>query len=298
VKAFPRRAPVLAAFGLAAAVRGIVEREAEISFAICALRGMASMLRAVNGTESAGGVQVIARAAQVLRALEGEPHGLSLTQLAERVGLPRSTVHRIVAALTAEGLLASASATGRVRIGPEFARLAGAGAAEFWRPVEPFMRRLHDQLGETVDCGMLDGTQVRVIHVIPTTRHMLRAIADVGQAFPLYCTAKGKALLAAMDRTAALRMLPSVLHSYTPHTPTSVAAVEAALDKTAESGVAYDYEEATLGICAAAVAVREPSGVLLTISVVVPAQRYRDAEDAITAALLEVRRDALAAFSG
>ena len=250
----------------------------------------------VRGTESASGVQVIARAAQVLRALEGEPQGLSLAQLAERVGLPRSTVHRIVTALAAEGLLASVSATGGVRIGPEFARLA-AGWAEFWRPVEPFMQQLYERLGETVDCGVLEGSQVRVVHVIPTTRHMLRAIADVGQSFPLYCTAKGKALLAALDRPAALRVLPSVLHRYTAHTLASRPALEAELDKTAEAGVAYDFEEATLGICAAAIAAREPSGVLLTISVVVPAQRFRDAEAAITRALRQARRDMLAAFS-
>ncbi len=254
------------------------------------------ILPAVTGTESAGGVQVIARAAQVLRALESEPQGLSLAQLAERVGLPRSTVHRIVTALAAEGLVASVSPTGRVRIGPEFARLA-AGAVEFWRPVEPFMRRLHDQLGETVDCGILDGNQVRVVHVIPTTRHMLRAIADIGQSFPLYCTAKGKALLAALDRPAALRMLPSVLHQYTARTLTSAAAIEADLDKVTETGVAYDFEEATLGICAAAIAVREPAGMLLTISVVVPAQRFLGAQAAITGALQQARVDALAAFS-
>ena len=258
--------------------------------------GPKGILPAVTGSDSAGGVQVIARAAQVLRALEGEPQGLSLAQLSERVGLPRSTVHRIMAALTAEGLLATVSSTGRVCIGPEFARLA-AGATEFWRPAEPFMRKLHDQLGETVDCGMLDSSQVRVIHVIPTTRHMLRAIADIGQSFPLYCTAKGKALLAAVDRPAALRMLPSVLHRYTLHTLTSVAAIEADLDKAAETGVAYDVEEATLGICAAAIAVREPSGTLLTISVVVPAQRFPEAEAEITGALRKARDDMLAEFS-
>jgi DNA-binding IclR family transcriptional regulator len=258
---------------------------------------LTSILPAVKGTGPAGGVQVIARAAQMLRALEGEPRGLSLAQIAERVGLPRSTVHRIVTALAAEGLLASVSSTGRVRIGPEFARPAAAGPAELWRPVEPFMQRLHDQLGETIDCGMLDGSQVRVIHVIPTTRYMLRAIAEVGQSFPLYCTAKGKALLAALDRPVALRKLPSTLHSYTPHTLTSVAAIEADLAKVAETGVAYDREEATLGICAVGIAVREPSGVLLTVSVVVPAQRYPAAEPAITAALREIRSDAFDAFS-
>src|SRR4051794_23454839 len=72
----------------------------------------------------ANGVQVIARAAQILRALDGEPDGLSLSALSERLGLPRSTVHRVVSALSAEGLVAAASPNGRVRLGPELARLA------------------------------------------------------------------------------------------------------------------------------------------------------------------------------
>ena len=61
--------------------------------------------------KSAGmGVQVIARAASVLRALEGKPDGLSLAQIAREVGLARSTVQRIVAALAAEDFV-SRSAT-------------------------------------------------------------------------------------------------------------------------------------------------------------------------------------------
>lgn len=70
------------------------------------------------------GVQVIARAGQVLRTLDLEDEGLSLAQLAERIGLARSTMHRIVTALATEGMLATASTDGRVRAGPEFARLA------------------------------------------------------------------------------------------------------------------------------------------------------------------------------
>ena len=47
------------------------------------------------------GIQVIARAAAVLRALENEPAGLSLGKIAQRVDLSRSTVQRIVDALAA-----------------------------------------------------------------------------------------------------------------------------------------------------------------------------------------------------
>ena len=52
-----------------------------------------------------GGVQVIARVGQIFRALDGEPWGLTLSQLAVRLKLPRSTVHRLVSALVNEGLL-------------------------------------------------------------------------------------------------------------------------------------------------------------------------------------------------
>ena len=96
----------------------------------------------MKDVDAAGGVQVIARAAQLIRALEAEPLGLSLAQLADRVQLPRSTVYRIVSALAAEGLLFNASSTGRVWIGPEFARIALARGAELWRSAEPYMRRL------------------------------------------------------------------------------------------------------------------------------------------------------------
>ena len=65
---------------------------------------MSAMDQAVEDGDSASGpgVQVIARAASVLRALENRPEGLSLGQIAKEVGLARSTVQRIVAALAAE----------------------------------------------------------------------------------------------------------------------------------------------------------------------------------------------------
>src|SRR3954470_22044535 len=93
-----------------------------------------------------GGVQVIARAAQILRALDGEPHGLSLSQLSERLALPRSPVHRVVSALSAEGLLASASPNGRVRLGPEIARLALASRRELRLERPPYLPLVVAQL--------------------------------------------------------------------------------------------------------------------------------------------------------
>jgi DNA-binding IclR family transcriptional regulator len=245
--------------------------------------------------ESPGGVQVIARVGQVLRALDGEEHGLSLAQLADRVGLPRSTVHRIVTALVAEGLIANASPAGRVRIGPEFARLASSSQADLWKEAEPFMRRIFDEIGETVDCSILDGANVRVIHGIPAHHH-LRVTADIGITFPLHCSSKGRAILAAYAADVAARMLPDVLERYTENTVTSREELLEVLATARKTGIAYNREEATRGICSSAIAIRGSSGALLAISVPVPTQRYWDLEEKITRVLLETRKEALAAF--
>jgi len=245
--------------------------------------------------EPQGGVRVIARVGQVLRALDGENQGLSLAQLADKVGLPPSTVHRIVTALATEGLLATAAPAGKVRIGPEFARLSSSSQAELWTAVEPYMRRIFDEIGETVDCSVLDGDRVRVIHGIPA-RHHLRVAPDVGTTFPLHCSSKGRALLAAYPPEVAARMLPQVIESFTDKTVTDRAEILKTLEGVRKSGIAYNREEATRGVCSAAIAIRARSGTWLAISVPVPGQRYWDLEDKITRVLLEVRAEALAAL--
>ena len=254
-----------------------------------------SVISQLRGAQ--GGVQVIARVGQVFRALYDEPQGLSLAQLADRIGLPRSTVHRIVTALAAEGFIASASPAGRVRIGPEFARLASSSRADLWEEAEPYMQRIFDEIGETVDCSVMDGDHVRVIHGIPA-RHHLRVTADVGTTFPLHCSSKGRAILAAYPADVAARMLPAELERYTDKTVTDVGELLKELERVRETGIAYNREEATLGICAAAIVIRESSGVLLAISVPVPTQRYWDLEEKITRVLREVRKDALSALQG
>ena len=89
------------------------------------------------------GVQAIARAADVRRALEVEPGGLSLAKIAQRVELPRSTVHRIVTALEAESLVVPASPSGVYRLGSELA------------PVRPAIERLRYEADGTVDLAVL-----------------------------------------------------------------------------------------------------------------------------------------------
>jgi IclR family acetate operon transcriptional repressor len=242
-----------------------------------------------------GGVQVIARVGQLLRALEGEPWGLTLTQLASQLHLPRSTVHRLVGALVAERLLVSAPAAGRVRIGPEFIRIATSSRLELRQQVDPLMKQIFDITGETVDLSVLEGDQVRVLYLIPT-QHQLRAIADVGAAFPLHCSSKGKALLAEMDDEEVEATLPTSLKRYNERTITSRAALMSELQQIRETGIAYDMEEHVPGICAAAIAAQDPFGAPFAISIPIPSQRFATARETISKALLDVRAELHAVF--
>src|SRR5204862_5015005 len=113
-----------------------------------------------------GGVQVIARAAEILRSLKGHPEGLSLSQIAREVGLARSTVHRIVNALAAEDFVTSASPNGRVRLGLGLTPLAAWVNSEMRDQLHPYLERLSREIDETVDLAVLDGNQVFFIDQI------------------------------------------------------------------------------------------------------------------------------------
>src|SRR3954447_15387416 len=124
-------------------------------------------------------VQVIARAAAILRALEEETAGLSLGQIAQRVGLARSTVQRIVAALLAEKLVMAASPNGRVRLGPTILRLAASVRTDFVSVARPFLTKLSNELHETVDLATVKKDHLVFIdQVIGPQR--LRTVSAVG----------------------------------------------------------------------------------------------------------------------
>lgn len=234
-------------------------------------------------------VQVIARAAAILRALEHEPMGLSLGQIAQRVGLARSTVQRIVSALETERLVAAASPGGRVRLGPALLRLANAVRSDCVAIVHPYLEQLSHDLSETVDLAIVQGNHLVFIdQVIGSQR--LRTVSAVGESFPLYCTANGKAYLAHLPDDEVMALIGRKYEPRTAHTITKIEPLLKELAMVRAAGVAFDREEHTLGICAIGVAVMDPQGMPLAISVPVPAQRFSEQAKTIQDALLATKR--------
>jgi DNA-binding IclR family transcriptional regulator len=229
-------------------------------------------------------VQVIARAAAILRALEDEAAGLSLGQIAQRVNLARSTVQRIVAALEAEKFLIAASPSGRVRLGPTILRLAASARTDFVAIARPYLTQLSSELKETVDLSVVKNDHLVFIdQVIGSQR--LRMVSAVGETFPLYCTANGKAYLATLDDAGVAELIGTSYEQRTPRTLTRLEDLLRDLKTVRKTGVAIDREEHALGVCAAGVVTRDPVGNAVAISVPVPAQRFYKHQRAIVARL-------------
>ncbi len=238
---------------------------------------------------------MIARVASVLRALEGEANGLSLSQIGERCGLARSTVQRIVESLSAEQFVIAAAPSAGVRLGPALLRLAASASAEIDQITRPVMTELSRVLGETVDLSVLKGTAAVFTDQIPGS-HRLRAVSAIGEVFPLHCTANGKALLGLLPLDKQNWLLRGSLARLTPSTITKASAVLAEVAECKSRGYALDVEEHTEGICAVGVAFLDPLSRAVALSIPVPTTRFKRRRNELIERLLLSREQIVVAM--
>ena len=235
------------------------------------------------------GIQVIARAASVLRALENEPDGLSLGKIAQRVDLSRSTVQRIVDALTEEHLLIGASPTSGVKLGPAILRMASNSSFDFVEFIRPYIAELSQQTGETVDVSEMQKRRtVFVDQVVGSAR--LNIVSTIGEAFPLHCLASGKAMLSTLsDAELAKRLGSKPMEKHTPDTITRLDDLAVELAEVRKTHIAYDTEEHLEGVSAIGTPIQEPGGKLYAISIPVPTVRFNRKRQQLVEALLKCR---------
>jgi DNA-binding IclR family transcriptional regulator len=232
---------------------------------------------------AAGGIQVIARAAEILRLLQSAPGGLSQAEISERIGLARSTVHRILGALEREGFVASSGPRARYRLGPEIPGLAEAARHALVVDIRPYLEQLSRELHETVDLSVLERDHVTFVDQVVAPRR-LRAVSAVGASFPAYSSANGKALLAELDDAVLTRILPEHLEPLTSRTVTSRTTLLEGLAEIRRTGIAFDHEEHTEGISAVGAVLHGTWGTA-ALSVPMPTQRFDGREKELSTAL-------------
>ena len=238
--------------------------------------------------DKAGGIQVINRAARILRAVRDEGDGLSLGQIAERVGLPRSTVQRIVHALVEERLLMAASPNGRVRLGMEILALANSSKIDIVEIAHPHLKALSEATGETVDLAVLRKDHLVFVDQV-AGNHRLRAVSAVGELFPLHCTANGKACLALLDDGEIRQRLKNRDLTIAGGKTRTLASLMDELKAIRRSGIAFDEEEHSSGISALGSAFRDQAGTIYAISIPAPTSRFAESRERVAPLLLATR---------
>ena len=168
---------------------------------------------------------------------------LSLTEIADEVGISKSTVHRLLATLVFKRFLIRDSASGKYHLGYRFLEMASQAFDDVnqqW--ALPYLRGLADECGETVDLAVLDDDHVIYLQVIESHQRVKLAAA-MGQRLPAFCTATGKAFLAFIPESRVKKILGTSLIKYTQNTHTELEDLERDLRETRERGFAISEQE-------------------------------------------------------
>jgi DNA-binding IclR family transcriptional regulator len=225
------------------------------------------------GTEEDGQAStVVGRLEAILASFDGCDHVLGLSEISHRVGLPKSTVHRLANQLCAVGWLERNS--GGYRVGLKLLEL-GSVALQRTGLREVAFKHLHSlaaRTGLVVHLGILDHGDVVYLDRVMTTRVALPT--RVGGREPAYCTAIGKAMLA-FEGPAGRASALAGMRRRTDFTITEPRALQAALDSARQTGVAYDREEAYRGLGCVASPIRSGDRVIGAVSVTGPIARVR-----------------------
>jgi IclR family acetate operon transcriptional repressor len=206
-------------------------------------------------------LNVLGKALAVLQTVADHPQGVGLPDIANELGLPRQTVHRVLGQLRDSGLLLRDPVRERFSIGPRLIQLSlTALGSNPWAPVRAALQELVDDVGETCNIGVLEGLDYVYVDRIECA-WPLRFHLEVGQRAVAHCIAGGKVLLAHLEPQRRARLLRSrKLVARTPRSITRVSDLEAELEKVRARGYGTNNQENYEGIVAVAVPIVDARG--------------------------------------
>jgi DNA-binding IclR family transcriptional regulator len=185
---------------------------------------------------------------RILKALGEHPGRLGLSDLADRVGLAKTTVHGLLRTLQDHGLVEQHLDTDKYQLGPELLQLGNSylDLNELRSRSLAWSELLATRVGEAVRVGVPHGEGVLVVHHVFRPDTSLQVL-EVGALLPLHATALGKAVLAYLDDDSVEDVVTGELQKLTGHTHVSPAAIRNDLAAVRDSGYAVEREEALLG---------------------------------------------------
>lgn len=218
-------------------------------------------------------VSAVRNAARLLRAFSASDRELGVTELATRLGLTKSTVHRLLTTLAGERLIEQDPVSHRYRLGLTLYELGCAVSPhlELHEVVAPSIDQLHYSTSCGVQVAILDGIEVVYVER-RESQATLRGFVQLGHRNVAHATSTGKVLLASLPRAELERRYAGrCLVERTPHTITDMASLLAELDRVRHQGYAENVNESAIGIASVAAPIRDELGqVTAAISVAAP----------------------------
>ena len=196
------------------------------------------------------------RAVRILKALGEHPGRLGLSDLSDRVGLAKTTVHGLLRTLQDHGLVEQHLDTDKYQLGPQLLQLGNSylDLNELRSRSLAWSELLATRVGEAVRVGVPHGDGVLVVHHVFRPDSSLQVL-EVGSLLPLHATALGKALLAYADDDYVEDVVTGALPKLTGHTHVTAAAIRKELATVRDVGYAVEREEALLGESGVAAAI-------------------------------------------
>ena len=232
-----------------------------------------------KGRTLGGTVQTITKAGQVLDLFSIERPEWGVSEAAQALNYPKSSLSALMAALAKQGLLRQTGER-RYRLGWRVMALSRilSETTEFRVEARRAMEHLVSVTGETVHLAALEANQVIYLDKLQGTRAVNVRLTYLGARFPAHCSAVGKAILAHLPWERALEILEEQgMKKFTPNTITTPENLREELRSVRKQGYAYDFEEAEPELCCVAAPIRDHGGgVVASMSLSVPAYRFED----------------------
>lgn len=221
------------------------------------------------------GAKSLRKMALVLDSFSRTKPSMTVGELSEVTGLPKTTVHRIVTSLREVGMLDQEGRRQGYRLGLKMFHYGSSVLASLDTPTRahPHIAKLQQLTGEVIHFHMFDGS----LMVCVEHEEMLASSRTTLDAAPTYCTSVGKAFLAFQSDELIRKIASPGLHAYTGNTITKLDDLNIELERIRQQGYAVDDEEIEEGLRCIGAPVRDGTGrVFAAVSVSGPAERMPD----------------------
>lgn len=227
--------------------------------------------------EAVPGTAALVKGISVLRTIAGEKDPPTFAQLQRASGLPKGTLHRMLRALMAEGLVRFELKNKTYHLGLQLLSLAYQVLEEMdiRDLAHNELVRLRDLTGEAVHLAVWDKSNAVYIDVVESG-HAVDPVAKIGSTSPFHCSAAGKAIAANLPPDKFLELLNNrALPQFTPHTITSRRSLRSHLEKVRKQGYALNEEEENRGIHGVASPIFGHRGeVVASVCITIPSYRF------------------------